>query len=232
MTTHPRTVTRDEWLVARKAFLAREKAFDRERDALAAARRDLPRVKLDKPYTFRGRCGDRTLLELFEGRPQLIVYHFMLGPDKTAGCASCSFVTDNIALAWPHFAARNTAFTLVSRAELPVLEAFKKRMGWTIPWMSSAGSDFNFDFGVSFATDEDAQQYNYGGGRHKAGECPGISCFSREGDDVFHTYSTYERGIDLMCAAYSYLDLTPLGRQEADLDWPMQWIKHRDRYER
>jgi predicted dithiol-disulfide oxidoreductase (DUF899 family) len=225
-------VSREEWLAARRAFLEREKAFDRERDALAAARRALPRVKIDKPYTFHAADGERSLLDLFEGRPQLIVYHFMLGPNKQEGCPGCSYVADNIALGWQHFAARDTAFTLVSRAELPTLQAYKQRMGWTMPWVSSAGSDFNFDFGVSFRTDEDGRQYNYGSGQPGAGDRPGLSCFSREGDDVFHPYSTYSRGLDMLLSTYNYLDLTPLGRHEGELEYPMAWVRHRDKYVR
>jgi predicted dithiol-disulfide oxidoreductase (DUF899 family) len=176
--------------------------------------------------------GDKTLLELFEGRPQLIVYHFMLGPTKKEGCPGCSYIADNIALGWQHFAARDTAFTMISRAELPAIEAYKQRMGWAMPWASSAGSDFNFDFGVSFRTDEEGRQYNYGRGQPGAGDRPGLSCFLREGDDVFHTYSTYSRGLDLLLSTYNYLDLTPLGRHEDALEYPMQWVRHRDKYAR
>jgi len=227
----PRTVARDEWLTARRAFLEREKAFDRERDALAAARRALPRVKIDELYVFREPTGERTLLDLFGDQPQLIVYHFMLGPDAAEGCRGCSYIADNIEGGWRHFAGRDTAFAMVSRAEVPAIEAFKKRMGWTMRWLSSAASDFNFDFGVSFRTEEDGRSYNYGKGRAGAGERPGLSCFSREGKDVFHTYSTYERGLDLLLGTYHYLDLTPLGRHEEGLSFPMAWVRHHDRYE-
>ena len=227
----PATVTREEWLAARRAFLAREKAFDRERDALAAARRALPRVKIDPGYVFREQGGERTLLDLFGDKPQLIVYHFMLGPDAVEGCRGCSFVADNIEGGWRHLSARDTAFAMVSRAELSAIEAFKRRMGWTMRWLSSAGSEFNFDFGVSFRTDEDGRAYNYGGKRPGAGERPGLSCFSREGTDVFHTYSTYERGLDLLLGTYNYLDLTPLGRHEEGLSFPMAWVRHHDRYD-
>ena len=230
MNPAPRTVTRDEWLAARRDFLEREKAFDRERDALAAARRALPRVKIEKPYVFREPAGERTLLDLFEGHPQLIVYHFMLGPGASEGCFGCSYVADNIAGGWRHFAARDTAFAMVSRAEVPAIEAFKKRMGWTMRWLSSSAGDFNFDFGVSFRADEDGLTYNYGGGRPGVGDRPGLSCFSREGDDVFHTYSTYARGLDMLLATYNYLDLTPLGRHEEALSFPMAWVRHHDRY--
>jgi predicted dithiol-disulfide oxidoreductase (DUF899 family) len=232
MNAPARTVTRDEWLAARRAFLDREKAFDRERDALAAARRALPRVKIDKPYVFRELSGERTLTDLFDGQKQLIVYHFMLAPGASEGCQGCSYVADNIDGGWRHFAARDTAFAMVSRAEVPAIEAFKKRMGWTMRWLSSAGSDFNFDFGVSFRTEEDGRAYNFGKGRPGAGERPGLSCFVREGSDVLHTYSTYERGLDLLLGTYNYLDLTPLGRHEEGLSFPMAWVRHHDRYAR
>jgi predicted dithiol-disulfide oxidoreductase (DUF899 family) len=230
-TPSPRTVTREEWLTARRAFLDREKAFDRERDALAAARRALPRVKIDKPYVLREPSGERTLLELFDGQPQLIVYHFMLAPGATDGCRGCSYVADNIEGGWRHFAGRDTAFVMVSRADLPTIESFKKRMCWTMRWLSSGGTDFNFDFGVSFRTEEDGRSYNFGGGSPGKGDRPGLSCFAREGNEVFHTYSTYSRGLDLLLSTYNYLDLTPLGRHEEGLDHPMAWVRHHDRYE-
>jgi predicted dithiol-disulfide oxidoreductase (DUF899 family) len=226
----PATVARDEWTAARRAFLEREMAFDRERDALAAARRALPRVKVDKPYVFRDASGPKSLLDLFAGQPQLIVYHFMLAPGMAEGCPGCSYVADNIEGGWRHLAARDTAFVMVSREELPVLEAFKKRMGWTMPWLSSAGSDFNYDFGVSFRKADDRRAYNYGRGEAGTGEKPGLSCFAREGSDVFHTYSTYERGLDMLLSTYNYLDLTPMGRHEKDLPYPMAWVRHHDRY--
>jgi predicted dithiol-disulfide oxidoreductase (DUF899 family) len=232
MSAAPATVTREEWMTARRAFLDREKAFDRERDALAAARRALPRVKVEKRYVLRDGAGDRTLLDLFAGQPQLIVYHFMLTPEMAEGCPGCSYVADNIAGGWRHFAARDTAFTMVSRAELPAIEAFKQRMGWTMPWLSSAGTDFNYDFGVSFRAAEDRRAYNYGTGEPGTGEKPGLSCFVREGNDVFHTYSTFERGLDMLLSTYNYLDLTPMGRHENDLPYPMAWIRHHDRYGR
>jgi predicted dithiol-disulfide oxidoreductase (DUF899 family) len=232
MSTAPRTVTREEWIAARRAFLAHEKAFDRERDAVAAARRALPRVKVDRRYAFHEPGGERTLLDLFDGHPQLIVYHFMLTPGASEGCPGCSYIADNIEGGFRHLAARDTAFAMVSRAEVPAIEAFKARMGWTMRWLSSAGSDFNYDFGVSFRTEEDGRAYNFGTGRPGTGEKPGLSCFSREGSEVFHTYSTYERGLDLLVGTYNYLDLTPLGRHEEGLSFPMAWVRHHDRYAR
>jgi predicted dithiol-disulfide oxidoreductase (DUF899 family) len=229
----PRTVSREEWVAARRAFLEREMAFDRERDALAAARRALPRVKIDKRYVFRDAGGaERTLLDLFADQPQLIVYHFMLGPDAAEGCRGCSYVADNAEGGWRHLAARDTAFVMVSRADLPAIEAFKKRMGWTMPWLSSAGTDFNFDFGASFRKDEDGRTYNFGKGSPGSGDRPGLSCFAREGSEVFHTYSTYARGLDMLLGTYNYLDLTPLGRHEEGLSHPMAWVRHHDRYGR
>jgi predicted dithiol-disulfide oxidoreductase (DUF899 family) len=165
--------------------------------------------------------------------PQLIVYHFMLDPSWESGCKSCSLIADNIEGGFVHFAARDTAFTMVSRAPLAKIEAFKARMGWTFPWVSSSSSEFNYDFGVSFRTDADGGAYNYGapgGGDDEAGERPGLSCFLREGDEVFHTYSTYARGLDLLIGTYHYLDLTPLGRHEEDLPYGMAWVKHHDKY--
>lgn len=227
-------VSREAWLEARKSFLAREKAFDRERDALSAARRALPRVKVDKPYLFEERSGKRTLSDLFEGRKQLIVYHFMFAPDWEAGCKSCSFVADNFANSIVHLAARDTSFAVVSRAPLEKIEAFQKRMGWKFRWLSSNASDFNFDFHVSFtpqALAEKRVEYNYTEQAWERGsEAPGASVFLREGADILHTYSTYERGLDHLLATYEYLDLTPLGRQEEGLPFPMSWIRHHDRY--
>jgi predicted dithiol-disulfide oxidoreductase (DUF899 family) len=228
-------VSREAWLEARKAFLAREKAFDRERDALSEARRALPRVKVDKEYVFEERSGKRTLSELFEGRKQLIVYHFMFAPEWEAGCKSCSFVADNFANSIVHLAARDTSFAVISRAPLAKIEAFHKRMGWKFRWLSSGATDFNFDFHVSFTPEELAKgavEYNYAERPWGASsEAPGASVFLREGDAVLHTYSTYGRGLDHLLATYDYLDLTPLGRQEESLPYPMAWIRHRDRYE-
>jgi predicted dithiol-disulfide oxidoreductase (DUF899 family) len=227
----PEVVSRETWLAARKTLLAKERAFSRERDALAAERRTLPMVKIDKPYAFEGPGGRSTLRDLFGGQPQLIVYHFMLDPEWEAGCKSCSFIADNIEGGYPHFAARDTAFTLVSRAPLARIQAFKTRMGWTMPWVSSFASDFNYDFGVSFKTDEESAGYNYGTTNEgEKGEHPGLSCFLREGEQVFHTYSTYARGLDILLGTYNYLDFTPLGRHEEDLPYGMAWVKHHDKY--
>jgi predicted dithiol-disulfide oxidoreductase (DUF899 family) len=230
----PKIVSQDEWLGASKALLAREKAFSKERDALSAARRDLPMVKVTKPYSFEATSGRQTLGEAFQGRRQLIVYHFMFDPSWEEGCKSCSLLADHFDGMLPHLAARDTMFVAIARAPLPKLVAFQKRMGWTFPWLSSAETDFNYDYGVSFRADDTSAKaaYNFGTTEHRGSEAPGLSTFLREGDDVFHTYSTYARGLDALIGAYNYLDLTPLGRQEADLPYGMAWVKHHDKYER
>jgi predicted dithiol-disulfide oxidoreductase (DUF899 family) len=226
----PKIVGREEWLTARKALLTREKALTRERDALAAQRRALPMVKVDRDYVFDGPSGPVTLRQLFGAHPQLLVYHFMLDPAWEAGCKSCSYVTDNIEGGFRHLAARDTAFTLVSRAPLPKITAFKERMGWALPWVSSFSNEFNYDFGVSFRTEDDGLSYNYGAGEKGTGERPGLSAFLRDGDEVFHTYSVYARGLDALIGTYQYLDLTPLGRHEEDLPYGMAWVRHHDKY--
>jgi predicted dithiol-disulfide oxidoreductase (DUF899 family) len=226
----PKVVTQEEWLQARKGLLAKEKEHSRARDALAAERRALPMVKVDKRYAFESTDGKRALVDLFGKHPQLVVYHFMFDPDWKEGCKSCSLIADNVEGAWRHFQGRDTSFVMASRARLETLEAFKKRMGWTMPWVSSFGNDFNYDYGVSFRTEADGVGYNYGTGKFGKGEAPGLSCFFREGQDVFHTYSTYSRGLDLLIGTYHYLDLTPLGRHEEDLPYGMAWVKHHDKY--
>lgn len=229
----PKIVSQDEWLKARKALLEREKAFSRERDALSAARRDLPMVKVDKPYSFDGEGGSKTLADLFGDHRQLIVYHFMFDPAWTEGCRACSLIADHVEGMLPHLGARSTAFAAISRAPLPKLLAFKQRMGWRFPWLSSAGNDFNYDYGVSFrGGDKEAGKlaYNFGTGSFPTSEAPGLSTFLRDGDSVLHAYSTYARGLDTIIGAYEYLDLTPLGRQEQGLPSGMAWVKHHDKY--
>ena len=233
----PRIVSRDEWRAARRDFLVKEKEFTRARDALSAQRRALPMVRIEKDYVFEGTAGTLRLLDLFEDRRQLIVYHFMFDPSWDEGCPMCSFLTDNI----PHLAhlreARDTSLVLVSRAPLAKITPFKQRMGWTFPWYSSFGSDFNYDFHVTLDEAVAPVEYNYrddaeleqvGMDPLPSGEQPGLSVFLRDGGSIFHTYSTYARGVDLLDGTYNYLDLTPLGRQE---DGPgSHEFRHHDRY--
>jgi predicted dithiol-disulfide oxidoreductase (DUF899 family) len=229
----PKIVSHDEWLKARKAFLTKEKAFNRERDALAAARRELPMVKVEKTYSFEGPTGEKTLAELFGERRQLVVYHFMFDPSWSEGCKSCSLVADHFEGMLPHLAARDIAFAAISRAPLQKLRTFQERMGWNFPWLSSAANEFNYDFGVSFRSGDEASgkpAYNFGTGNFPTSEAPGLSTFLRDGERVLHAYSTYARGLDLLIGAYNYLDLTPLGRQEDGLPYGMSWVKHHDKY--
>ncbi len=234
MTTHP-IVSPEEWLPARQALLAEEKEFSRQRDALSAARRELPWVKVEKAYVFDGPDGQETLANLFDGRSQLIVYHFMMGPDWKEGCPSCSFLADHFDGSVVHLEHRDTNLVVASRAQFPKIEAFKKRMGWRFKWVSSYGSDFNRDYHVTFTEDEISNAstyYNYKKGTFPSDEAPGLSVFAKDdGGDVFHTYSSYARGLDMLLGAYNFLDLVPKGRDEAALQWSMEWVRHHDRYE-
>lgn len=226
-------VSREEWLVARKQLLAEEKALSRQRDAVSAQRRELPWVKLDKEYVLAGPQGPARLADLFAGRSQLIVYHFMFDPSWEDGCKSCSFIADNFVGGLVHLAARDVAFAVVSRAPLAKLEAFRRRMGWDFRWYSALDSDFNHDFHVSFRPEELAGgvEYNFTPGtKFPVSEAPGLSVFVRDGDDIFHTYSTYARGLDLLIGTYNYLDLTPGGRGEDGLAYAMSWVRLHDRY--
>lgn len=252
---HPPVVSREEWLIARKKLLAKEKGLTALRDKVNSDRRRLPMVKIDKDYVFEGPNGPVRLLDLFEGRSQLVIYHFMFEPGDapegkagepyTEGCSGCSYAVDNMPhLA--HFHARDTTLAIISRAAFEKITPFKRRMGWTVPWYSSFGSDFNYDFHTT--TDEAIVpvEYNYmdratlereGHTYHLQGEQPGLSVFLRGGDDVFHTYSTYGRGLDQIIGTYVYLDLTPYGRQEMWEDspegWPRTsefWVRHHDKY--
>jgi len=230
-----RVVSREEWLAARKALLAREKAFSRQRDELARARRELPRVKIEKRYVFDSPQGKRTLAELFGSKSQLIVYHFMLGPGWQAGCKSCSYLADHFDGMLPHLAARDVSFVAVSRAPLSEIEAFRARMGWRFPWVSSNGNDFNFDFHVSFREEDIGAkrqvEYNYVLGEARMDELPGASAFYKDAEGaVFHTYSTYARGLDTLIGAYNWLDIAPKGRDEDGLEFTMAWVRHHDKY--
>ena len=230
-----KVVSREEWLEARKAHLAREKAFTKARDRLCEERRALPWLKIEKDYVFEGSDGKARLAELFENRSQLVVQHFMFAPDWETGCKSCSFWADGFERMIPHLAARDTTLVAVSRAPLEKLDAFKKRMGWTFNWFSSQGSDFNYDFAVSFTPEEIGAghvRYNFGTSGFGIEDAPGISVFFRdEAGDIYNTYSCYARGLDMMNAAYQYLDLTPLGRHEDGLPYPMDWLRLRDQYQ-
>ncbi len=231
-----RIVSREDWLAERKWLLAKEKELTKARDQLSAARRDLPWVKIDKPYVFDSANGPRSLADLFDGRSQLIVYHFMLGPGWMQGCPSCSYLADHFGGALPHLAQRDVSFTAVSRAPLSEIAAYKKRMGWGFDWVSSHRNDFNRDFHVSFTADElkdGKAYYNYAMGTFGSEEAPGMSVFAKdETGAVFHTYSTYARGLDILAGAYNMLDLVPKGRDEAALLWPMAWVRRHDEYER
>jgi len=228
-------VSREEWIEARKTHMAREKEFTRAREALSEERRNLPWVKVDKDYVFEGADGKVGLADLFKGRPQLVVQHVMFAPEWDAACKSCSFWADGFERMVPHLAARDTTMIAVSRAPLAKLEAFKKRMGWTFDWVSSGTNDFNHDYGVTFTGEQIAAgkpMYNFGTTPFYGEELPGISVFYRdEPGAVFHTYSTFARGLDMMNAAYHYLDLTPLGRHEEGLPYPMDWVRLRDQYQ-
>ena len=233
MTEH-KVVSRDEWLTARKDLLAKEKDFTRQRDALSAERRKLPWVKVEKEYLFESPDGKQTLADLFGRKSQLIVYHFMLGPGWEEGCKSCSYLGDHFDGSAVHLAHRDVTLTAVSRAPLAQIEPFKKRMGWRFPWVSSNGSDFNYDYHVSFTKDQLAQgkvDYNYSETEFPSEEAPGASVFYKDKTgDVFHTYSTYARGLDILVGAYNFLDLAPKGRDEEALKFTMAWVRHHDKY--
>lgn len=236
----PEIVSRAAWLRARRELLAKEKEWTRRRDALSAERRRLPIVKVDKNYVFDGPDGARTLADLFEGRRQLIVYHFMFDPAWDAGCKHCSFVADHLDATRVHLAARDTSLAVISRAPFSKIARFKVRMGWKFPWLSSHGNDFNHDFQVTI--DEAQPEYNYQSyfdvagemnSRYKgppAGEAPGLSVFLRQAGQVCHAYSTYTRGLDPFINTYNLLDHTPLGRQEEGQE-PMGWVRYHDNYQ-
>jgi predicted dithiol-disulfide oxidoreductase (DUF899 family) len=223
-------VSHEQWLTARTAFLAKEKEFTRLREELARERRQLAWEPVEKPYVFEAPEGRLALADLFGKHDQLIVYHFMFGPDWQEGCPGCSFWADNFNGVDAHLAARDTALVAVSCAPLATLEVYKKRMGWNFRWVSSAGDDFNYDFVVTRRPDEKVMPYNYGLTPREAEELPGLTTFVKEGDAVFHTYSTYARGLDVLNGAYHLLDLTAKGRREEGLSHPMAWVRRHDRY--
>ena len=228
-------VSRERWLAERKALLAREKELTRLSDQVARERRALPWVRVDRRYVFETSRGARTLAELFEGRRQLLVQHFMFAPGWEQGCPSCSFMADHIDGMNAHLAQRDVTLVVVSRATLPEIERLRRRMGWKFEWVSSHGSDFNHDFGVSFTPEEQARgkvDYNYETRAFPSVEAPGISVFWQDdAGGVFHSWSTYGRGVEVMMGTYRLLDLVPKGRGERDVDHKMEWVRHHDRYE-
>ena len=228
-------VTNAKWLEARKELLLKEKEFTRLRDGLSRQRRALPWVRVNKNYQFTGPNGPETLAQLFDGRSQLIVYHFMFGPDWKAGCKSCSFWADNFNAIDIHLAHRDVTMLAVSRAPLAKIEAFKKRMGWKFKWVSSYGEDFNFDYHVSFTPEDIAAGkavYNFEVLENSMVELPGISVFCKDDGAVFHSYSCYARGLDMLNGAYHFLDLVPKGRDEGALPHTQSWVRLHDEYDK
>jgi predicted dithiol-disulfide oxidoreductase (DUF899 family) len=228
MPDHP-VATYDEWLSARRDLLVREKELTRLGDELAAQRRALPWVRVEKDYVFETEDGPRTLADLFDGRSQLLVYHFMFGPDWDAGCSSCSFLADEVDRGSVHLGQHDVKMVFVSRAPLPKIAAYQRRMGWGVTWVSSHGSDFNFDFGVSFTPEQrrDGAEYNFRRIDEPHDELPGLSAFVLDDGVVYRTYSTFARGLDIIDNVYQLLDRAPKGRNEADGD---DWIRRHDEY--
>jgi predicted dithiol-disulfide oxidoreductase (DUF899 family) len=229
-----KAVPHKEWLAARTAFLKKEKEFTRLRDELSKQRRELPWEKVEKNYVFDGPNGKVKLADLFEGRSQLLVYHFMLGPNWAEGCPSCSFLADHYDGAIPHLNARDVTLAVISRAPLAQIQAFQKRMGWKFDWVSSNETDFNFDYKVSFTQqdiDKKEPNYNFDTIPFNIEEGPGLSAFYKdEAGNIFHTYSAYARGLDVLIGAYNFLDFAPKGRDEDGLAFSMSWVKHHDKY--
>jgi len=227
-------VSADEWLNSRKQLLEKEKSFTKLRDEISHELRQLPWVKINKDYKFHSNAGEVNLHYLFGSNSQLIVYHFMFPNDWDEGCKSCSIITDSINPCQPHLAARDVSLVLVSRAEIKKLNAFKIRMGWTVDWVSSKDNDFNIDFNVCTdnSNDDGSYYYNYRMmSLYPSGELPGLSVFTKDSDDnIYHSYSTYGRGLEEFLGTYRLLDIVPKGRDENNLAWPMEWIKHNDRY--
>ena len=234
-TLNSKVVSRAEWLAQRRELLAKEKEFSRLRDELSQRRRQLPWEAVEKKYVFEGPRGKESLADLFDGRKQLVVYHFMFGPGWKEGCPSCSFLADSFDGTQVHLAQRDTTFLVISRATLPEIEGFKKRMGWKFKWVSSFGSDFNFDYQVSLPEEERGKPktyYNYDFTDFPSDERPGMSVFYKDASEkIYHTYSTYARGLDILLDTYNIIDMTPMGRHEEGLPYPMAWVRHHDRYE-
>ena len=230
-----KVVSKSEWLRACSDFLVREKELTRLSDELSRQRRELPWTRVDKDYVFQGPQGKVRLADLFAGRSQLALYHFMFGPDWTEGCPGCSYVSDHMNGAIEHLRARDVELVAVSRAPLEKLEAFKKRMGWRFPWVSSGGTDFNRDYGVAFSKEEvadGAKKYNFDTTPPHGEENPGISFFFKDSQGkIYHTYSAYGRGLESILGTYAILDRAPKGRDEGGLPAPMAWVRHHDKYE-
>lgn len=231
---HPRIVPQEEWLAARKELLAKEKELTRLRDELSKKRRELPWQKVEKQYVFDGPNGKETLADLFDGRSQLVVYHFMFGPDWKEGCPSCSLAADHFDRSVIHLAQRDVTMIAVSRAPLSQIEEFRKRMSWQFKWVSSSANEFNYDYNVSFKKEELAsgKNYNFATSNFPREEAPGLSVFYKdEAGKIFHTYSTYGRGLEGLLGQYTILDLVPKGRDEDGMvPHPMAWVRHHDRY--
>ena len=227
----PNVVSQQEWIKAREELLVKEKELTHLRDQVSEQRRQLPLVKVEKAYTFEGPHGEETLSNLFDGQSQLIIYHFMYGADWDEGCPSCSFWADNFDGIDIHLKHRDITFLAISRADYKALEAYKRRMGWTFKWVSSLNSDFNYDYQVSFTPeqkDNNKTIYNYREQPYFIDELPGVSVFFKDDHgDIFHTYSTYSRGLDMLNGAYNYIDLAPKGRNE---DSGMSWVRRHDQY--
>ena len=231
---NPKVVSHDDWLKARKELLAREKDFTRVRDELSRQRRQLPWERVEENYVFDGPSGKEALADLFGQHSQLIIYHFMLGPGWKEGCPSCSYLADHFDGTTIHLAHRDVAFGVISHAPIAEIEAFKKRMGWRFKWVSSFANDFNYDYHVSFTPEERAKgsvEYNYKQMKFPSEEAPGLSVFAKDANgDVFHTYSSYERGLDIFVGTYNFLDHVPKGRDEEGLKHSMAWVRHHDKY--
>ncbi|HEY1578525.1 MAG TPA: thioredoxin family protein [Terracidiphilus sp.] len=230
-----KVVSHAEWLAARKLFLKKEKEFTRLRDELSRERRELPWVKIEKQYVFEGPRGKETLADLFDGRSQVVIYRFMLGPGWSEGCPSCSYLSDHYDGMTIHLAHRDVTMAVVSRAPYAQIEAFKKRMGWRFHWASSNGSDFNYDYHVSFTKEErdtGKVYYNYADMEFPSEEAPGLSVFAKDANgQIYHTYSSYGRGLDILVGTYNVLDMVPKGRDEDGLKHSMAWVRHHDKYE-
>lgn len=232
MTEH-KVVSKEEWLKARLAHWAAEKEFTRKRDEVTRQRQELPWERVETNYVFQGPSGPETLADLFAGRSQLIVYHFMLGPQMKEGCPSCSFVADHFDPTLIHLAQRDVTLAVVSRAPLQKIVEFKQRMGWRFHWVSAAANSFPRDYGVHFTKEEIAGDvnYNYQMRRFPEEDAPGFSVFSKDdAGGIYHTYSAYARGIDMLMGTYQLLDLVPKGRDEAALPHTMAWVRHHDKY--